>query len=117
MGYQCPTGPEARWLRAINPSRPAPRGRSTEVMIGFVSCVASQDKYRQFAVPGLRRAVEPDSIVAEASTDCSIFEAYNEALDAFAPMEALEALVFLHEDTELLDDDFCTRLRSVFSDE
>lgn len=81
-------------------------------MIAFATCVASEAKYRRCAVPGLRLAAEPDSLVVETSTDTSILAAYNEVLDALAPYAELEALVLLHEDTEIVDPGFCARLRA-----
>lgn len=80
-------------------------------MIAFAACVGSEEKFRSFAQPGLRLACEPDSLVAEVTTDSSIFSAYNEVLDALAPREDLEALVLLHEDLEIVDSDFCAKLR------
>jgi glycosyl transferase family 2 len=85
-------------------------------MIAFATCVASQDKFAAFAGPGLRRAMEPDSMLAELTADRSIHEAYNEAFEYFAGVDGLEALVLLHEDTELLDDDFCQRVRAALAD-
>ncbi len=81
-------------------------------MIAFASCIGSEEKFRRCAVPGLRLAAEPNSVVAEVTTDRSIFTAYNEVLDALAPREDLEALVLLHEDVELLDASFCARVRA-----
>ena len=80
-------------------------------MIAFAACVGSEEKYRSFAQPGLRLACEADSLVAEVTTDSSIFSAYNEVLDAFAGRDDLEALVLLHEDVEIVDSDFCGKLR------
>jgi hypothetical protein len=80
-------------------------------MIAFAACVGSEEKFRSFAQPGLRLACEPDSPVAEATTGSSIFSAYNEVLDAFAGHHELEALVLLHEDLEIVDSDFCGKVR------
>jgi hypothetical protein len=85
-------------------------------VIGFASCIASRDVFLRRALPGLREAAEADSPIAELSTSDSIFVAYNEALDHFAGMDDLEALVLLHEDAELLQADFCTRVRSALAD-
>lgn len=85
-------------------------------MIGFASCVGSPDKFREYAKPGLRLACEPDSLVAEAVTDRSIFEAYNEVLDAFSERDDLEALVLLHEDLEIVDHGFCAKVRARLAD-
>ncbi|MBJ7330706.1 MAG: methyltransferase domain-containing protein [Solirubrobacteraceae bacterium] len=85
-------------------------------MIAFAACVADPEKFRTIAAPGLRTATEPDSPVIEAETTTSIFEAYNEILDAVRPLDDLEALVLLHEDTEILDPGFCTKVREVLAD-
>jgi hypothetical protein len=85
-------------------------------VIAFAACGADQEKLSRFAAPGLQRAMEPGAVFAELSTDTSIHEAYNEALEHFAGYEDLEALVLLHEDAELLDHDFCARVRTVLSD-
>jgi hypothetical protein len=85
-------------------------------MIAFAACVGTPAKLAACAAPGLARVMEPDSLFAELETDRSIHEAYNEALEHFAGVPGLEALVLLHEDTELLDADFCARARSVLSD-
>jgi hypothetical protein len=80
-------------------------------MIAFAACVGSADKFRDYAQPGLRLACEADSLVAEASTETSIFEAYNEVLDAFSERDDLEALVLLHEDVEIVDTSFMAKVR------
>jgi GT2 family glycosyltransferase len=86
-------------------------------MIAFAACVGSEEKFRRYAQPGLRLAGEPDSPVAEATTDSSIFSAYNEVLEAFADAPDLEALVLLHEDLEIVDSDFCGKVRRRLADE
>jgi hypothetical protein len=81
-------------------------------MIAFAACVGSPEKFRDFAQPGLRHVSEPDSLIAEVTTDRSIFEAYNEVLEAFSERDDLEALVLLHEDVEIVDSDFCAKIRA-----
>jgi len=85
-------------------------------MIAFAACVGSEEKFRTLAQPGLRLACEPDSLVAEVTTGSSIFSAYNEVLDAFAERDDLEALVLLHEDLEIVDSDFCGKVRRRLAD-
>ncbi|HEU4657946.1 MAG TPA: glycosyltransferase [Capillimicrobium sp.] len=80
-------------------------------MIAFASCVGTREKYEGCAVPGLRRVAEPDSVFAELTTTTSIHEAYNEALDHFAAVDGLEALVLMHEDVELFGARFCSSVR------
>lgn len=85
-------------------------------MIVFGCCIASEEKFHRFAVPGLKRCAEPDSPVVETSHDFSIFEAYNEILDHYVSDGQLEALVLLHEDTEIRDPKFCDKVRGSLSD-
>jgi GT2 family glycosyltransferase len=85
-------------------------------MIAFAVCVGSEEKYRALAQPGLRAACEADSLVAEVTTDTSIFTAYNEVLDALSAHDELEALVLMHEDVEIVDSDFCGKLRRRLED-
>lgn len=85
-------------------------------MIAFAACVGSPEKLARCAAPGLRRAMAPGDPFAELTTDRSIHEAYNEALDHFGAYDDLEALVLLHEDLELLDADFGDRVRRALRD-
>jgi GT2 family glycosyltransferase len=86
-------------------------------MFAFASVIASNEKFRRCALPGLQRATEPDSVVAEFTDARSMCSAYNEILDAFAERDDLEALVLLHEDTEILDAEFCAKVRARLKDE
>jgi Glycosyltransferase like family len=85
-------------------------------VIAFAACVGSPQKLAAYGAPGLRLAMEPDSVFAELATATSIHEAYNEALDHFAAYDDLEALVLLHEDTEIVDPGFCDVVREAVSD-
>ena len=85
-------------------------------MIAFAACVGSEEKFRRYALPGVQLAAEHDSVVAEATTDRSIFTAYNEVLDAVGGRPDLEALVLLHEDTEIVDRELCAKLRRRLAD-
>jgi hypothetical protein len=46
-------------------------------VIAFASCVGTPATYAAYAVPGLRRVAEPDSVFAELETSTPILEAYN----------------------------------------
>jgi Glycosyltransferase like family len=85
-------------------------------VIAFASCVARPQVFASRCLPGLRRAAPDDVVLAQLSTTTSILEAYNEALEHFRGVEGLEALVLLHEDTELLDADFAARVRATLAD-
>ena len=86
-------------------------------MFAFASVIASPEKFRRCALPGIALASEPDSVVAESTEATSMCSAYNEVLDALAPRDDLEALVLLHEDTEIRDPAFCAKVRARFADE
>jgi len=75
-------------------------------VIAYAVCIGSPEKYNTICLPGLQRVVQPDDLVIEAVHDRSIFAAYNEVLDAVRDREDLEALVLLHEDTEVTDPRF-----------
>jgi hypothetical protein len=85
-------------------------------MIAFASSVTKPDVYARCAERGITRAVEPDSeVVAEPATG-AIATSYNALLDRFAGRDDLEALVLLHQDTEIVDPDFCRRARTALED-
>jgi 2-polyprenyl-3-methyl-5-hydroxy-6-metoxy-1,4-benzoquinol methylase len=86
-------------------------------MLAFASVIGSQEKFRRFAAPGIGRVSEPDAVVAEYTDATSMCTAYNEVLDAFAARDDLEALVLLHDDTEILDPEFCAKVRRRMADE
>ena len=83
-------------------------------MIAFAACVGTQATFDRYARPGLAACAEPGSPVAEIETD-SIFAGYNEALEHFATLPFLEALVLMHEDVQLRDLAFCSKIRALFA--
>jgi len=85
-------------------------------VIAFGACIASREKFLRYAMPGISLVAEPDSEIAEVTTDHSIFEAYNEVLEAFTGREGLEALILLHEDTEIADPDMFAKVRERLAD-
>ena len=54
-------------------------------------------------------------VLAEQATG-SIFESYNHLLDKTASLPGLEAVVLLHQDTEIVDEDFCKKVRGALQD-
>lgn len=80
-------------------------------MIAFGCPITNPDEYDRCASYALRRVVEPDSVVFAEPSVGSIFQSYNRLLDKAAALDGLEAMVLLHQDTELVDDDFCPRVR------
>ncbi len=85
-------------------------------MIAFGVAVTKDEEYEEFAKPGIQRAAEPDSELLVFGSAGSLFRSYNVILEQARGLQNLEALVLLHQDTELVDDDFCTRIRSALSD-
>lgn len=80
-------------------------------MIAFGCAIADEPTYESFAMAGISRVAEPDSIVLERREVTSIFAAYNEMIDELARLPDVEALVLQHQDTEILDLQFGAKLR------
>jgi hypothetical protein len=85
-------------------------------MIAFACAITDPDDYERYAEPGIKRAAEPDSEVLAFASAGSIFRNYNLLKEMVADREDLEALIFLHQDTEIVDDDICAKVRSAFAD-
>lgn len=85
-------------------------------MIAWGIAVGSEEKLERFARPGLRRVCAPDDPVYELRDNDSIFVAYNEMLDRAKATPGVEALVLLHEDTEIFDRKLPDKLRYAFED-
>ena len=85
-------------------------------MIAFGTSITKPDIFRRCAEPGIRRAAEPDSIVDAMDAVGSIFASYNALLDRAAAHDGLEALVLVHQDTELVDADLCAKVRDALAD-
>lgn len=85
-------------------------------MIAFATAISDRAEYERVALPGIRRAAEPDSAILTRTGRDSIQRAYNEMLGEAGGMDDLEALVLLHQDLELTDDSLPRRVREVFAD-
>jgi Glycosyltransferase like family len=85
-------------------------------MIAFGASITRPDVYRRCAATGIRLAAEADSAVYELSSVGSVFQSYNTLLDQAAQRDDLEALVLVHQDTEIVDRDFCATVRRTLSD-
>jgi hypothetical protein len=86
-------------------------------MIVFASSITDPELYKQCADPGIRLAKEPGSLVIANAAAGSIFRSYNLIMDSVAERDDLEALVLLHQDSELASPDFCATLRAALSDD
>ncbi len=89
-------------------------------MIAFGSAITDHELYRRCAEPGLQLVAEPDSeIMAFGSAglgDASIFRNYNLLMEEAGKLDDLEALVLLHQDAQIVDPDFCRKIRDVLRD-
>lgn len=85
-------------------------------MIAFGTAITKPDVFRRCAEPGIRRAAEPDSEVDAEPAIGTIFRSYNAILDRAAGRADLEALVLVHQDTELVDTDLCAKVRDALRD-
>ena len=84
-------------------------------MIAFGCPITDHELYEAYAEPGIKRVAEPDSeILAFGSAglgDASIFRNHNLLIEEAAKLEGLEALVLVHQDAEIVDDEFCVKVR------
>jgi hypothetical protein len=85
-------------------------------VIAFGCSITSPDFYRRCAEPGIKLAAEPDSVVFPFMAAGSLFRSYNLVLDKASELEDLEALVLVHQDAEIVDPDFCHKLRRALRD-
>lgn len=85
-------------------------------MIVFGVAVTDPEKYRRWAGVGIDRVKEPDSAVYPNIGSETLFRNYNLLLDMAAKHDDLEALVLLHQDTEIDDPGFTTKVRDVLKD-
>jgi hypothetical protein len=85
-------------------------------MIAFGTAIADPATYEAVALPGIERVAEPGSPILTREGADSIQRSYNEMMDELAGRSDLEALVLLHQDLELEDEDLAQRVRRVFRD-
>jgi 2-polyprenyl-3-methyl-5-hydroxy-6-metoxy-1,4-benzoquinol methylase len=86
-------------------------------VIAYAACIGDPDKFRRICLPGVQRVAKPEDVLIEAEHEHSIFAAYNEVLDAVREIDDLEAVVLLHEDTEITDPDFADLIRRHVADD
>jgi hypothetical protein len=85
-------------------------------VIAFGAAVTRPEVYRRCAEPGIRRAMEPDSVVLDLPSVGSVFASYNALLERAGAYEDLEALVIVHQDAEIVGEDFCAKAREALRD-
>jgi hypothetical protein len=84
-------------------------------MIAFGCAITKPDVYRRCAERGIRLAREHDSEVLELPASGSIFQSYNALIDRAGELDGLEALVLVHQDTEIVDAGFCATIREALA--
>jgi hypothetical protein len=85
-------------------------------MIVFASAVTDQAQFSRYAEPGIKLTAEPDTQVVAHPAEGSIFRNYNAIMDRAKDIDGLEALVLLHQDSEIVDPDFIAKLRTALRD-
>jgi hypothetical protein len=85
-------------------------------MIAFGCSITDQELFERCAKPGIELASEPDSVRLARDNAGTLFRSYNVLLDLAAELEDLEALVLVHQDAEIVDPEFCPKLREAIRD-
>jgi hypothetical protein len=85
-------------------------------MIAFGCAITKPDVYGRCAEVGIKLAAEPDSEIFALGAVGSIFASYNAVIDRAAQCEDLEALVLVHQDTEIVNADFTAKVRAALRD-
>jgi GT2 family glycosyltransferase len=85
-------------------------------MIAFGTAVTDLKAYDSYAAPGIALAAEPDSEVLVHQGTGSLFRNYNLIIDLARKHEQLEALALVHQDAEIVDRDFCSKVRKALED-
>jgi hypothetical protein len=85
-------------------------------MIAFGVAVTDVNAYEAYARPGILRHGEPDSKLFAQQSTGSLPRNYNIVLDEARKCDGLEALVLIHQDAEIVDPDFCSKLRETLRD-
>jgi hypothetical protein len=85
-------------------------------VIAFGCPITNPDEYARCAQRGIRLAAEPDSVVLAEESVGSLFRSYNHLLDKAAELRGLEAVVLLHQDTEIVGAGFCDEVRKSLRD-
>jgi len=85
-------------------------------VITFASAITNPELYSRCAEKGIEVARESDSEVLAFSAAGSLARSYNLILDRASELEDLDALVLVHQDAEIVDPDFCRKLRTALAD-
>jgi hypothetical protein len=94
----------------------ATEGSTGPAVIAFSSAITDPEAYRSYAERGIRLVAEADSELIANAPAGSLFRTYNLILEMASELDDLEALVLVHQDAEIVDRDFCAKLRAALSD-
>lgn len=85
-------------------------------MIALGSAVTRDEVYEECARAGFELIREEDTELLVFAAAGSIFRSYNLILDRASKIEGLEALVLVHQDAEIIDPEFLTKVRTAMED-
>ena len=85
-------------------------------MIAFGCAITKPEVYAPCAEVGIKLAAEPDSEIFALPAIGSIFASYNAVIERAAQCADLEALVLVHQDTEIVNADLTTKVRAALRD-
>lgn len=85
-------------------------------MIAFGCAISGAEAYARYADPGVGLAKEADSELFAFAAVEPVGRTYNLILEAAAACDDLEALVLVHPHTEIVDSDFCAKVRGALRD-
>ncbi len=85
-------------------------------MIAFGVAITEPEPYLRYTEPGIRIASEPDSEILRVAAVGTFGRSYNLLLEAAAKLPDLEALVLAHPHAEIVDREFCSKVRHALAD-
>jgi Glycosyltransferase like family len=85
-------------------------------LIAYGCAITAPEAYERWARRGIDAVAEPGDAVFAYRATSSIFRSYNLLLDKAAACADLEALVLVHQDTEVIDPEFPAKVRDVLAD-
>jgi hypothetical protein len=87
-------------------------------LIALGTAVTDEEVYARCAEAGFAVATraEPDTKIVPMAAVGSIFRSYNALLTKAAEIPGLEALVLVHQDAEIIDEDFIPKVREALAD-
>jgi hypothetical protein len=85
-------------------------------VIAFGISINGAEAYRRYGQPGINSAAEADSETYAFAGVGTTGRTYNLILDAAQARDDLEALVLVHPNTEIVDPEFCAKVRRELSD-